>query len=65
MVACLQRAGWVVVRQRGSHVQLRKEGNPHVITVAMHNRNMKPGTIRGTLRDADISVEEFTELLRA
>jgi predicted RNA binding protein YcfA (HicA-like mRNA interferase family) len=65
MIAALERAGWVVVRQRGSHAQLRKDGDAHVITVAILNRNMKPGTVRGTLRDAGITPEQFIELLRA
>lgn len=32
-IKLLQRDGWTVKRQNGSHVQLRKEGNPNVITV--------------------------------
>ncbi len=65
MVRALERAGLVNVRQVGSHVQLRKDGNPRVISVAQHSKEMKRGTVMGILRDAGISDEEFIELLRA
>lgn len=52
------------VRQVGSHVQLRKEGHPHVISVAQHSKEVKRGTVMGILRDAGISDDEFIELLR-
>ena len=64
MVRALERAGWMNVRQVGSHVQLRKDGNARVISVAQHAREMKRGTVMGILRDAEISVDEFIELLR-
>jgi predicted RNA binding protein YcfA (HicA-like mRNA interferase family) len=54
----------VNVRQRGSHVQLRKDGNPNIISVAQHTGDMKRGTVAGILHDAGITVDEFIELLR-
>lgn len=60
----LEHAGWVSVRQRGSHVQFRKDGDPHIISVAQHTKEMKRGTVAGILHDAGISVDEFIELLR-
>lgn len=64
MVRALERAGWVNVRQVGSHAQLRRDGNPHVLSVAQHAKDMKHGTVMGILRDAEISTDEFIELLR-
>jgi predicted RNA binding protein YcfA (HicA-like mRNA interferase family) len=64
MVRALERAGWISVRQIGSHVQLRKDGNPRVISVAQHSKDMKRGTVMGILRDAEITADEFTDLLR-
>jgi predicted RNA binding protein YcfA (HicA-like mRNA interferase family) len=64
MVRALERAGWMNVGQVGSHVQLRKEGHPHVISVAQHSKEVKRGTVMGILRDAGISDDEFIELLR-
>jgi predicted RNA binding protein YcfA (HicA-like mRNA interferase family) len=64
LTRALERAGWVNVRQRGSHVRLRKDGNPNIISVAQHTKDMKRGTVAGILHDAGITVDEFIELLR-
>jgi predicted RNA binding protein YcfA (HicA-like mRNA interferase family) len=60
-VRALQRLGFVVVRQRGSHVRLTR-GALHV-TLPMHG-NIAPGTLHSILRQAGVSVEEFVEALR-
>lgn len=60
-VRALQRLGFVVVRQRGSHVRLAK-GALHV-TVPMHS-SIAPGTLQSILRQAGVSVEEFVGALR-
>lgn len=39
-IKLLQKDGWTVKRQKGSHVQLRKEGNPHVITVPHPSKDL-------------------------
>ena len=63
VVRALERDGWVQVRQVGSHLKLRKPGHPAVI-VPMHNRDVRPGTLRSILEDADLTVERFLELQR-
>jgi predicted RNA binding protein YcfA (HicA-like mRNA interferase family) len=57
----LERAGWKNVRQSGSHVIMRKEGHPSV-PVPLH-RELKRGTLKGILRQAEISHEQLEELL--
>ena len=51
--------GLVVKRQRGSHVVLTKPRLPRPVVVAMHNRELPPGTVIDILRQADVSAEEF------
>ena len=63
VIRALERAGWVVKRQRGSHASLRKPGVPLVVTVPRHRGEVPKGTLRDILRDADISIEEFLTLL--
>ena len=64
LVRALKRAGFVEQRQRGSHLHLRRETDKKRVTVPMHKgRTIPPGTLRAILRDADITVEEFGELL--
>jgi len=66
LVKALQKEGFEVARQRGSHVQVRKYVGGKKITfpVPVHKgRTLKPGTLRGILRKAGISVERLLELL--
>jgi len=62
MVAALERAGFYQqVRQRGSHLQLKK-GNL-LVTVPMHAGDLNPGTLRSIIRQARLTVDEFLDLL--
>jgi predicted RNA binding protein YcfA (HicA-like mRNA interferase family) len=42
---------------------MRKEGQPFVVTVPMHNRDIPYGTLRGILNDAEMSIEDFISFL--
>jgi len=66
VVKALQRIGYRVVRQRGSHIRLRDETNPNhfPITVPDHE-TVKPGLLRKVLRDADLTIDEFVALLKS
>ena len=60
----LDRAGFVVRRQKGSHVHLRRDEDQRRVTVPVHSgRTLPPGTLKGILRDAGIEVEEFRQLI--
>ncbi len=63
VLRALQRAGWEIYRTRGSHVSLRKEGCPYVVTVPMHTREMPKGTLTDIIKDAGLTPEEFADLL--
>lgn len=64
ILKALQRDGWVIVRQRGSHVRLHKRlpGEVLKLTVPAH-RPVKRSTLSRILKDARLSVEELIELL--
>ena len=64
IIRALQRAGFVVVRQRGSHIRLQKHTPDEVlkITVPAH-RPVKRSTLSHILKAARLSVEEFKALL--
>ena len=57
----LERLGFVVARQRGSHVVLRR--GPTGCVVPNH-RELKTGTLVGVLKQAGVSPEQFLEALR-
>jgi len=64
LIRALQRAGFVEQRQRGSHLHLRRESDGKRVTVPVHKGRVVPiGTLRAILRDANISIDEFRELL--
>jgi predicted RNA binding protein YcfA (HicA-like mRNA interferase family) len=61
VVKALGKIGFEQVSQRGSHVKLRNAERRTVI-VAMH-RELARGTLRSILRQAQLSTEEFQQLL--
>ena len=61
IIRTLETLGFSAVRQRGSHVVLRRGDRGCV--VPMH-KEVALGTLRGILRQADVSPEEFLEAFR-
>jgi predicted RNA binding protein YcfA (HicA-like mRNA interferase family) len=61
--AALERAGFTFVRQKGSHMILRRS-DPAALVVVPDHRQVKPGTLRGIVVDAGLTVEEFVALLK-
>jgi predicted RNA binding protein YcfA (HicA-like mRNA interferase family) len=61
--AALERAGFTFMRQKGSHMILRRS-NPVAWVVVPDHRQVKPGTLRGIIADAGFTVEEFVALLK-
>jgi predicted RNA binding protein YcfA (HicA-like mRNA interferase family) len=61
-VKAAARLGYAVERQRGSHMMLRCPGRKP-LTVPRHDE-LDRKTLRGLIRDAGVSVEEFIELLK-
>jgi predicted RNA binding protein YcfA (HicA-like mRNA interferase family) len=55
-----QRLGFVVVRQRGSHIVLRRGTSGCVVP---NHKEIRPGTLSGILKQAGVSVEEFIDQL--
>jgi predicted RNA binding protein YcfA (HicA-like mRNA interferase family) len=59
-VSALQRLGFSQVRQRGSHVIMRRGAQG--CAVPMH-RELKTGTLIGILRQAEVDLAEFVNAL--
>jgi len=64
VIHALQRDGWVVVRQKGSHIRLQKHTPTETLklTVPAH-RPIKRSTLSHILKYANLSVEKFLDLL--
>lgn len=52
VIKLLQKDGWTVKRQSGSHVQLQKEGNPNVITVPHPRKDLSRYVLNDVMRKA-------------
>ena len=62
VVKTFEKLGWVVVRQRGSHIILTKKG--HIATLSVPNHpEVARGTLRSLMARADITLEEFLKAL--
>ncbi|MEX0960535.1 MAG: type II toxin-antitoxin system HicA family toxin [Burkholderiales bacterium] len=59
-VRALERLGFTVARQRGSHIVMRRGSSGCVVP---NHRELKTGTLAGVLKQAGVSVEEFTNAL--
>ena len=62
-IRALEKAGWRVHRQRGSHVSMHKEGVPDLVIIPLHTGDLPKGTLHAILEDAGLTVEQFLELL--
>lgn len=62
-IRALEKAGWHVHRQRGSHVAMHKEGVPDLVIIPLHTRDLPKGTLHAILEDAGLNIEQFLELL--
>lgn len=56
-----RRAGWIVARQRGSHVMMVKPGYQYTLSIPQHDE-LGPGLLRKLIRQAGLSIEEFNDL---
>ncbi len=67
LIRILERLGYQVIRQKGSHIRLKHDGPPaHRITVPCH-KPLKTGTLHGILAEAaqmrSIPIESIAEML--
>ncbi|MGM0610023.1 MAG: type II toxin-antitoxin system HicA family toxin [Thermodesulfobacteriota bacterium] len=64
IIKVLQRDGWVIVRQRGSHIRLQKhiEQETLKITVPAH-KPIKRSTLSHILKQARITADDFLKKL--
>ncbi len=61
-IKAFERLGFTIVRQRGSHIVLRKDSSGCVVP---NHRQLKVGTLSGILKQAGVSPDEFIKALRA
>jgi predicted RNA binding protein YcfA (HicA-like mRNA interferase family) len=60
IIRSLEKLGFRVARQSGSHVLMKKGSKGCVVP---NHKEVKVGTVNGVLRQAEISPEEFQKAL--
>ena len=64
LISALEREGWTVIRQRGSHIRLQKISSDGIrkMTVPAH-RPIKRSTLSHLIKQAGLTVDELNDLL--
>jgi predicted RNA binding protein YcfA (HicA-like mRNA interferase family) len=63
IVAALEKVGFVLTRQSGSHMIFKNAADKRV-TVPFHtSKILHPKILKSILRDADLTIEKLIELL--
>lgn len=63
-VKVLEKAGFYLDRQKGSHMIMARDEPPPALTVPVPNhKELKKGTLRSIIRQAGLTVDEFIALL--
>ena len=60
IIRALEKLGFEVVRQSGSHIMMRRGTKGCVVP---NHKEVKVGTVGGILRQAEISAEDFQKAL--
>ena len=56
VIAALQRMGFAIVRQKGSHIVMRRGTSGCVVP---NHKEIRVGTLAGILKQAGVSSDEF------
>jgi predicted RNA binding protein YcfA (HicA-like mRNA interferase family) len=63
LLAALQRAGFGVVRQRGSHITLHHPVTDRVVLVPMHPGELQRWLLKKIIKDAGLGEDQFRSFL--
>jgi len=58
----LEKTGFVLVRQTGSHMILRRQKLPKMTVSIPDHKKLKKGTLKNILRQIDLSADAFENL---
>ncbi|MGP8217273.1 MAG: type II toxin-antitoxin system HicA family toxin [Bacteroidia bacterium] len=61
-VKALERGGFHTIRQKGSHIVMRKD-KPFYQLVVPDHKELDTGTLRAIIRQSGMSIDEFMKLV--
>jgi predicted RNA binding protein YcfA (HicA-like mRNA interferase family) len=64
VLRALRRDGWIVVRQRGSHIRLQKTTKIETLKLIVPaHRPIKRSTLSHIIKQAGLTIDQFKKLL--
>ncbi|MBI2658155.1 type II toxin-antitoxin system HicA family toxin [Candidatus Woesearchaeota archaeon] len=63
-IKALNKVGYKIDHQTGSHIILRQEKEPHRRLTVPNHGELAKGTLRAIIRQSGLTVEEFIKLLK-
>jgi len=60
----LQKAGFKIIRQKGSHVIMIDNRKTRIVIPVHPGKDVKPGLIRAIIKEAGLSRDDFFQLLK-
>ncbi|MEM2123267.1 MAG: type II toxin-antitoxin system HicA family toxin [Candidatus Bathyarchaeia archaeon] len=64
LIKVLQKAGFRILRQKGSHIIMIDDKETRVVIPVHPGKDVKPGLTRAIIKEAGLSREEFLKLLK-
>ena len=64
LIRVLEHEGFIIARQKGSHVILINEKRVRIVVPIHAGRDLKPGLLRAILSEAGIDRNKFIKLLK-
>ena len=64
VISALLRAGFVILRQKGSHVFLKNPLTGKVTSVPLHTKDLTRGLLTAIIKQAGLTVQQFLRLLK-
>lgn len=62
VVSILQKLGFIQKRQTGSHLIMHNLKLNRIIPVPMHTKDIKTGTLKSIIKQAELTEDEFIKL---
>ena len=63
VISALEKAGFTIKRQNGSHAVLFKSDIRRSLTVPEHSGDIPDGTLRAIIRQSNLTIGEFISFL--
>ena len=64
IIKVLEKTGFKVIRQKGSHVIMINEKGMRIVIPVHPGKDVKPSLIRAIIKEAGLKREEFFKLLK-